>query len=84
MANGWVCALVGRRALRWGNGAVGAVGQIGQDVSRAKQQVIAQEEATQRVLNAATHLDEVLEQFTTAHLVRLHVHHADSDQEISA
>lgn len=78
----WECALVGRRALRRGTGALRVVGQVGQHVPRAQQQVVAQEEATQRVLHAAAHFHEVLQELTAAHLVGLHVHHADGNQEV--
>ena len=57
---------------------------VGQDVLRALQQVVAQEEAAQRVLDAATHLHQVLEDVLARQLVRFDVDNADGDQQVTA
>lgn len=55
---------------------------IRKHVLGALQQVVAEEQAAQRVLDAATHLDEILENVFARELVRLDVNNSHGDQKV--
>ena len=59
------------------------LGAVGQDVARALQQVIPEEETPERVLNPTAHLHQVLHDVLAGMLAGLDVHNAHCDQEVS-
>lgn len=61
----------------------GVLRYVGQDVACALEQVVAQEQTSQRMLHAATHLHQVLEQVSLQALVGLDVHQTNRDQQVS-
>lgn len=63
--------------------SLGLLSVVGQDVAGALQQVVSEEEATQRVLHASTHLHQVLQDVLTGLREGAHVHHPHGDQQVA-
>ena len=52
-------------------------------VSSALEEVVSEEESSQRVLHSTTHLDHVLQNVSARSLVRLDVHYPHGNQEVA-
>ena len=57
--------------------------RVGQDILGALQQVVTEKQASQRVLDTSTHLHQIFQDVFTGKFVRLDVHSAHGDEQIS-